>query len=201
MPARDWTLLVQGVNLHVAAADALLRRFAFIPYARLDDLMVSYAAPGGGVGPHVDSYDVFLLQGEGRRRWRDQPPARSVALKPGTAAQDPRALPAASDEWTLEPGDMLYLPPELRARRRRDRRLHDVFDRVSRAIGAGARDGLPRLAARPSRARRPLRRPGRSRLGANRRASARPCNGVCAQMLARIRWSDRCRRAGFSAAT
>src|ERR1700682_4621111 len=70
LPARDWTLLVQGVNLHVAAADALLRRFAFIAYARLDDVMVSYAVPGGGVGPHVDSYAVFLLQGKGRRRWQ-----------------------------------------------------------------------------------------------------------------------------------
>ena len=70
LPPRNWTLLVQGVNLVSAAADALLRRFAFLPYARLDDLMVSYAAPGGGVGPHVDSYDVFLLQGSGRRRWR-----------------------------------------------------------------------------------------------------------------------------------
>ena len=61
---------MQGLNLHSDAADALLRRFAFIPYARLDDVMVSYAAPGGGVGPHVDSYDVFLLQAHGRRRWR-----------------------------------------------------------------------------------------------------------------------------------
>jgi len=68
LPSRRWTLLVQGVNLHLPAGDALLRRFAFIPYARLDDLMVSYAAPGGGVGAHADSYDVFLLQGEGRRR-------------------------------------------------------------------------------------------------------------------------------------
>src|SRR5450755_2988497 len=70
LPSRDWTLLIQGVNLHVAAADDLLRRFAFLPYARLDVVMVSSAAPGGRVGPHVDSYDVFLLQGRGRRRWQ-----------------------------------------------------------------------------------------------------------------------------------
>ena len=70
LPASNWTLLVQGVNLHDDGADALLRRFTFIPYARLDDIMVSYAAPGGGVGPHFDSYDVFLLQPHGRRRWR-----------------------------------------------------------------------------------------------------------------------------------
>src|SRR4051812_35996642 len=67
---RGATLLVSGVNLQLREADALLRRFDFIPQARLDDVMVSYATPGGGVGPHVDSYDVFLLQGPGRRRWR-----------------------------------------------------------------------------------------------------------------------------------
>jgi 50S ribosomal protein L16 3-hydroxylase len=109
MPARDWTLLVQGVNLHLAAGDELLRRFAFIPYARLDDLMVSYAAPGGGVGPHTDSYDVFLLQGEGRRRWKVSR-QRDLALKPGLPLKIlVRFVP--EDEWVLEPGDMLYLPP------------------------------------------------------------------------------------------
>src|SRR5512138_1722454 len=70
LPQTDWTLLVQGVNRVDDASDRLLRRFAFVPYARLDDVMVSYAAPGGGVGPHFDSYDVFLLQAGGRRRWR-----------------------------------------------------------------------------------------------------------------------------------
>src|SRR3989442_8070162 len=64
------TLLVSGVNLHVDAADQLLRRFDFVPQARLDDVMVSFATRGGGVGPHVDSYDVFLLQASGRRHWR-----------------------------------------------------------------------------------------------------------------------------------
>ncbi|HUQ73581.1 MAG TPA: cupin domain-containing protein [Burkholderiales bacterium] len=88
---RDWTLLVSGVNLHEAAADQLLRRFAFVPQARLDDVMVSYATPGGGVGPHVDSYDVFLLQGSGRRRWTIWGPSRRTYL--------------------CEPGDLLYLPP------------------------------------------------------------------------------------------
>src|SRR6185369_16514482 len=72
--ARNWTLLVNGLNHHSAAAERLLRRFSFVPQARLDDVMVSYAAPGGGVGPHVDSYDVFLIQGSGRRRWRIAPP-------------------------------------------------------------------------------------------------------------------------------
>jgi len=73
LPARSrphWTLLVQGVDLHLPAAHALLARFRFVADARLDDLMASYATDGGGVGPHVDSYDVFLLQAQGRRRWR-----------------------------------------------------------------------------------------------------------------------------------
>ena len=85
-----WTILVNGVNHHVAAADELLRRFSFVPQARLDDVMVSYAAPGGGVGPHVDSYDVFLIQGAGRRRWR-----------------------IGGRTFVAEPGDLIYLPPGL----------------------------------------------------------------------------------------
>ena len=111
LPARNWTLLIQGVNLVDRASDALLRRFAFVPYARLDDLMVSYAAPGGGVGPHVDSYDVFLLQGFGRRRWR-YGPQRDLALAPGVPLRILRCFqpePMAVD--LLSPGDMLYLPP------------------------------------------------------------------------------------------
>jgi 50S ribosomal protein L16 3-hydroxylase len=106
---RAWTLLVSGVNLHLAAADRLLRAFAFIPQARLDDVMVSYAAPGGGVGPHADSYDVFLLQGPGRRVWRIARP-RAWALEPNA----PLALIAGfapEEEYLLEPGDLLYLPP------------------------------------------------------------------------------------------
>jgi 50S ribosomal protein L16 3-hydroxylase len=111
LPARNWTLLVQGVNLHVAAADALLRRFDFLPYARLDDLMVSYAAPGGGVGPHFDSYDVFLLQGFGRRLWRTSG-QRELALKPRLPLKVlARFRPQRS--WLLAPGDMLYLPPRV----------------------------------------------------------------------------------------
>lgn len=107
--ARNWTLLVNGVNCYSQAAEALLRRFAFIPQARLDDVMVSYAAPGGGVGPHVDSYDVFLVQGVGRRRWRIARP-RNFALVP----EAPLKLIAgfkADEEVTLGPGDLLYLPP------------------------------------------------------------------------------------------
>ena len=104
-----WTLLVQGVNLHLAAGDALLRRFDFISQARLDDLMISYASPGGGVGPHVDSYDVFLLQTLGRRRWRISSQTDHT-LVPGAALKILKDF-RVEQEWILEPGDMLYLPP------------------------------------------------------------------------------------------
>src|SRR6185436_16431842 len=111
LTARDWTLLVQGVNLHSDDADALLRRFSFLPYARLDDLMVSYAAPGGGVGPHFDSYEVFLLQGSGVRRWR-YGAQDDLALMPGLPLKILRRFMPSHDE-TLAPGDMLYLPPHI----------------------------------------------------------------------------------------
>lgn len=111
MPSKDWTVLVQGVNLRCDPADELLRRFDFLPAARLDDLMVSFAAPGGGVGPHVDSYDVFLLQGAGRRRWRIGHPSdhRLVANAPLAVLAKFRP----EEEWVLDPGDMLYLPPDI----------------------------------------------------------------------------------------
>lgn len=111
LPARAWTLLVQGTNLVDARADALMRRFAFVPYARLDDVMVSYAAPGGGVGPHVDSYDVFLLQGIGRRRWR-WGVQRDHAFAPNLPLRI-LARFAPSHAAILASGDMLYLPPQV----------------------------------------------------------------------------------------
>jgi 50S ribosomal protein L16 3-hydroxylase len=105
----DWTLLVQGVDLHVPQVHELLSRFRFAPDVRLDDVMVSLATDGGGVGPHFDSYDVFLLQLAGRRRWQVGR-MKQATLKPGLPLKilehfDPEC------EWTLEPGDMLYLPP------------------------------------------------------------------------------------------
>lgn len=103
------TLLVQGVNLNNAAADTLLRRFRFIPDARLDDLMISVAGDGGGVGPHFDSYDVFLLQAKGQRRW-------SISAQKDLSLVEGLPLKILSkfkptEEFVLEPGDMLYLPP------------------------------------------------------------------------------------------
>ncbi|MGH8634269.1 MAG: JmjC domain-containing protein [Burkholderiales bacterium] len=109
LPRSGWTLLVQGVNQALPAAQKLLDAFAFIPYARLDDLMVSYAPRGGGVGPHFDSYDVFLLQGEGRRRWRISR-QRDLALVDGAPLKILRRFRPAR-EWELRAGDLLYLPP------------------------------------------------------------------------------------------
>ena len=105
----QWTLLVQGMDLHVPAARVLLDRFRFVPDARLDDLMLSYASDGGGVGPHVDSYDVFLLQAQGRRRWRIGR-VRDPMLVPDVPLKI-LANFEAEHEWLLEAGDMLYLPP------------------------------------------------------------------------------------------
>ncbi|MEO6973447.1 MAG: cupin domain-containing protein [Rhodoferax sp.] len=105
----DWTLLVQGVDLHVDAAHQLLQQFRFVPAARLDDLMISYAADGGGVGPHFDSYDVFLLQARGRRRWRIGRQL-DLGLQEGVPLKIlARFVP--EQELVLDPGDMLYLPP------------------------------------------------------------------------------------------
>ena len=104
-----WTLLVQGVDLHQELAHALVQAFRFVPDCRLDDLMISYATDGGGVGPHFDSYDVFLLQVQGSRRWRigrqkDLSLQADVPLKI-------LAEFAPEQEFLLEAGDMLYLPP------------------------------------------------------------------------------------------
>jgi 50S ribosomal protein L16 3-hydroxylase len=105
----QWTMLVQGANLVDARADALLRQFNFIPDARLDDLMISFATDGGGVGPHFDSYDVFLLQAHGKRRWR-------IGAQKDLSLVEGMPLKILSNftpdqEFVLEPGDMLYLPP------------------------------------------------------------------------------------------
>ncbi|VVE87852.1 cupin domain-containing protein [Pandoraea bronchicola] len=106
---KQWTLLVQGVNLHAPAVDALMQQFRFIPDARLDDVMISYATDGGGVGPHLDSYDVFLLQAHGKRRWRIGPQRDTTWLE-GVPLRILKHF-EAEEEWVLEPGDMLYLPP------------------------------------------------------------------------------------------
>ncbi len=109
LPRSGWTLLVHGVDRALAGMQELSGRFAFIPYARFDDVMASYAPDGGGVGPHFDSYDVFLLQGEGRRRWRLSR-QRDLSLVNDAPLRILRRF-RPSKEWVLGPGDMLYLPP------------------------------------------------------------------------------------------
>ncbi len=105
----NWTLLVQGVDLHDDAIHTLMSRFRFIPDARLDDLMISFATDGGGVGPHFDSYDVFLLQAHGQRRWR-------IGRQKDLRLRDDVPMKILADfqpeqDYVLDPGDMLYLPP------------------------------------------------------------------------------------------
>ena len=113
LPERDWTLLVQAVDQFVPEVAEVLKDFGFLPSWRIDDLMISFAAPGGSVGPHFDNYDVFLLQAEGQRRWKigQMCEADSKLL----AHADLRIIAEfeQTDEWVLEPGDMLYLPPRL----------------------------------------------------------------------------------------
>jgi 50S ribosomal protein L16 3-hydroxylase len=111
MPKKGWTLLVQEVNRHVPEAALLLDRFSFLPSVRVDDVMVSFAADGGSVGPHLDSYDVFLVQGRGERRWRyGTRRAKDARFRPGLDLKILERFEPDADH-VLEPGDMLYLPP------------------------------------------------------------------------------------------
>ena len=109
LPATHWTLLVQGVDRQVSGVARLRDRFRFVPDWRIDDVMVSFASRFGSVGPHLDSYDVFLLQGLGRRRWRVQL-RPDPALRAGLDLAVLRRFEPDAD-WVLEPGDMLYVPP------------------------------------------------------------------------------------------
>ena len=113
LPERDWTLLVQSVDQFVPEVAELLEHFRFLPSWRIDDVMISFATPGGSVGPHFDNYDVFLLQGHGKRNWKVGQMCNSDS--PLLEHPDLRILAdfEQSDEWSLEPGDMLYLPPRL----------------------------------------------------------------------------------------
>ncbi len=107
---KKWTFLVQGVDLHHEGVHQLMQQFRFVPDARLDDLMISYASDGGGVGPHFDSYDVFLLQAHGKRRWHIGR-QKDLALEEGVPLKILQNF-EPEDEFVLEPGDMLYLPPK-----------------------------------------------------------------------------------------
>ncbi len=107
---KHWTFLVQGVDLHHDGVHQLMQQFRFVPDARLDDLMISYASDGGGVGPHFDSYDVFLLQAHGQRRWRVGR-QKDLTLQEGVPLKILQHF-EPEQEWVLNPGDMLYLPPK-----------------------------------------------------------------------------------------
>lgn len=109
--AEPWTLLVQAVDQHVPDVAALIAPFRFVPDWRIDDVMISYATDGAGVGAHFDQYDVFLIQGLGRRRWRVGP--RCTDATPLLPHQDLRLIAdfEATGDWVLEPGDILYVPP------------------------------------------------------------------------------------------
>jgi 50S ribosomal protein L16 3-hydroxylase len=188
LPAQRWTLLVQGFNLHHERADALLRAFSFVPYARLDDVMVSYAAPGGGVGPHFDSYDVFLLQGFGRRRWRYGRQS-DLSLRPGLPVKILRRF-TPSHDGVLAPGDMLYLPPGF---------AHDgvaleacttysigfraaTYTEIAQSFLDHLRDRVEIPGRYQDEGLRPAREPARIDRAMQRQAAA---------ALARIRWSRR----------
>ena len=104
-----WTLLVQGVDGHHSGMHQLLQQFRFVPDARLDDVMISFATPDGGVGPHFDSYDVFLFQDSGRRRWKISQ-QKDLTLQAGVPLKILQTF-EPEQEFVLEAGDMLYLPP------------------------------------------------------------------------------------------
>jgi len=110
LPEKNWTLLVQDCDKYLSSLADLLLHFSFIPNWRIDDLMISYATAGGSVGPHVDAYDVFLLQAQGRRRWDITRKSQRPLHKPGLDLKLVRVF-QPEHSWILEPGDMLYLPP------------------------------------------------------------------------------------------
>lgn len=115
---RDWTLLVQDMDKWDPDIAALLPAFGFLPRWRVDDIMVSFAATGGSVGAHVDHYDVFLLQAMGHRRWQIDASDAMGRGKPPLAFRDDAEIKLLREftpthDWVLEPGDMLYLPPEV----------------------------------------------------------------------------------------
>ena len=113
VPERDWTLLVQDVDKWDADVRELVEAFPFLPRWRIDDVMISFAVEGGSVGAHIDQYDVFLLQGMGHRHWQiDTNPNQPVDFRNDAPIRLLRSF-TPSHEWTLGPGDMLYLPPGL----------------------------------------------------------------------------------------
>ncbi|QTR52336.1 cupin domain-containing protein [Thiothrix unzii] len=113
LPETHWTLLVNDTDQHLAELKAVMEPFRFIPDWRIDDLMISFAVEGGSVGPHVDEYDVFLIQAQGQRRWQiTTQPAKPDNFLAGLDLRIMRDF-EAEQEWVVNPGDMLYLPPNV----------------------------------------------------------------------------------------
>jgi len=111
MPETHWSLIVNDLEKYLPELSWIIDSFRFIPEWRLDDLMISYAADEGSVGPHIDLYDVFILQGEGTRRWQiNRQPVTEENQVEGTPLRIQKDF-EAEEEWIMEPGDMLYLPP------------------------------------------------------------------------------------------
>lgn len=111
LPQDHWTLLVQDVDKYVPEVHELLRLFEFVPSWRIDDIMISYAEDGGSVGPHTDAYDVFLIQAAGKRRWQiNTDDFTQAELMPELSVRVLKEF-SSQQEWVLEPGDILYLPP------------------------------------------------------------------------------------------
>ena len=106
-----WTILVQNINHYFPFAESFLNLFKFIPYARLDDLMISYATKKGSVGPHFDSYDVFLFQAQGAREWKISDQKKFTLDKKSSIKIITNFK--SKNSWVLKPGDMLYLPPNI----------------------------------------------------------------------------------------
>jgi 50S ribosomal protein L16 3-hydroxylase len=111
LPDSNWTLLVQAVDQWVPEMADLLEHFNFLPSWRLDDIMVSFAPKGGSVGPHYDQYDVFLLQAEGQRKWQLGPKCKADTELRNDSKLSILNTMHVTDEWTVNPGDLLYIPP------------------------------------------------------------------------------------------
>src|SRR6185503_11363279 len=191
-PARGWTLLVQGVNLHCAPVEQLLRRFAFLPQARLDDVMVSYSAAGGGVGAHYDGYDVFLLQGPGRRVWRLERTRRFADVPDVPLRLIADFVP--QEEYLLEPGRARRRVPRLPAGARIRRRAISRSRLADHAPACAHR--LPDVALRKRHdARHPLVAQGCASVPGVLSDDAQATRGLSATAPAALAGPFRCRPA------
>ncbi len=127
LPEKNWTLLVQDVEKHYPPLQSLMKEFDFLPRWRIDDLMVSVAGPGGSVGPHVDQYDVFLMQASGSRRWQISESFDAMLRADCELNVLQSFLP--EQDWTLEPGGPVIPASRRRPSRRGTGPGHDLVGR------------------------------------------------------------------------